>query len=166
MRILNKNLRYNQKRLKSSVSVFNHETGEFNEFYATLYKEGLKFHKFACMGLNAVWFLVKNDFSTSEYKLLFSLLSAMEPGNKVTFKMKEFSDEIGISAVSLTKSIKKLKEANIIFEVKKIGTYIRVFVVSPHILWRGDGGSHKEAIKAWPQPKTTGPIPSNFSIFG
>lgn len=93
------------------------------------------------------------------------MLAAMENENKVIFKMKEFSQEIGISPVSIRKSIEKLKNNNIIFEINKIGNYIKVYKVSPHILWRGDGAGHKEALKKWPSPKTNGPIPEKFGLF-
>lgn len=157
--------RYNKKRLQTSLSVFNNESGEYVSFYANLYREGLKFPSFCCLGLTKVWCLVKNDFSTSEYKLLFTMLATMENENKVIFKMKEFSDEIGISPVSLRKSLEKLKKNNIIFEINKIGTYIKVYKVSPHILWRGDGIGHKEALKEWPSPITSSPIPVKFGLF-
>jgi hypothetical protein len=156
--------RYNKKRLQSQISLFNDKTGVRTQFYATLYREGLKFPEFFCMGKLPVWFLVKNDFSTSEYKLFFALLACMESENKVVFKSKEFSDQIGISAVSIRKSMEKLKDTNIVFEINRIGTYIKVLKINPHIVWRGSGSEHKEQIKNWPKPKCNKEIPEKFGI--
>lgn len=125
---------------KDSKKVFMREDGESKEREAeTYYKiKAIRIYSKYFVGAREMFgFFLDFDLTKLEHDIANMLLHTIESNNLLFYSEEDYSQTLGIHAVSLRKCMAKLVKLNIVKRIQRRDGY-SVLRLNPHILWMGD----------------------------
>lgn len=100
------------------------------------------------MLFQAVSLLIAQAISLPTLKVFFLFLGKLQYSNHVGVDQLTIVEEIGLSPRTVKRAVKELEENNIIIKYKDMQDHRRnVYIINPHVAWKGKSKERKSTIK-------------------
>lgn len=135
---------------KRRIGGFDLDTGEIIEGVPVVFaaRRKVSFPEqggFFFMSQHATQLLAEADLGKQDYRVFLGLLTQLDFQNLIAVNQSELAAMLGMQRSHVSRSIKKLRELNVLLAGPKIGV-VRSFRLNPNYGWRGSAKSHREAL--------------------